>query len=98
MNKHLFLEHVVFTLLLTFYRGHQLGNSLAVLRQYYELGVRYVTLTHVCNNAFADSCGMADGPKPVHGGLRYKKDFIFVIHAIDNDCDSTKFLALSVVH
>ncbi|EKM61555.1 uncharacterized protein PHACADRAFT_248234 [Phanerochaete carnosa HHB-10118-sp] len=37
--------------------AHQLGNSIAVLRQIFTLGARYVTLTHTCHNAFADSCG-----------------------------------------
>ncbi|EPQ57639.1 hypothetical protein GLOTRDRAFT_38729 [Gloeophyllum trabeum ATCC 11539] len=49
--------------------AHQLGNSIAVLRQYHELGVRYVTLTHMCHNAFADSCGFLEAPEPLHGGL-----------------------------
>lgn len=38
--------------------GHQLGSSLSTLRMYFALGVRYVTITHTCNNAFGDSCGM----------------------------------------
>lgn len=49
--------------------GHQLGNSLSVLRMYHALGARYVTLTHSCNNAFADSGGMVTPPPPVHHGL-----------------------------
>jgi membrane dipeptidase len=35
--------------------GHQIANSPAVLRQYYDLGVRYMTLTHSIHNDWADS-------------------------------------------
>ena len=45
--------------------GHQINNSLAVLRQMYELGARYMTLTHVLNTAWADSATDA----PAHHGL-----------------------------
>ncbi|EWC46237.1 hypothetical protein DRE_04408 [Drechslerella stenobrocha 248] len=33
---------------------HQIGNSPAAIRLFYEVGVRYITLTHNCNNLFAD--------------------------------------------
>jgi membrane dipeptidase len=45
--------------------GHQINNSLAVLRQMYDAGARYMTLTHTANTAWADSAT----DKPVHHGL-----------------------------
>jgi membrane dipeptidase len=45
--------------------GHQINNSLAVLRQMYDAGARYMTLTHTTNTGWADSATDA----PVHHGL-----------------------------
>jgi membrane dipeptidase len=45
--------------------GHQINGSLAVLRQMYAAGARYMTLTHTTNTAWADSATDA----PVHHGL-----------------------------
>jgi len=45
--------------------GHQINNSMAMLRQMYVLGARYMTLTHTSNTAWADSA-TAD---PEHNGL-----------------------------
>jgi membrane dipeptidase len=45
--------------------GQALENSLGALRGYYELGVRYMTLTHGRNTDWADSATDA----PAHGGL-----------------------------
>ena len=45
--------------------GHAIENSLGALRIYYDLGARYMTLTHNVTLDWAD----AALDKPVHGGL-----------------------------
>jgi membrane dipeptidase len=45
--------------------GHAIENSLGALRAYYDLGVRYMTLTHNVTTDWAD----AALDKPTHGGL-----------------------------
>jgi membrane dipeptidase len=45
--------------------GHAIENSLGALRAYYDLGVRYMTLTHNVTLDWADSANA----KPAHGGL-----------------------------
>jgi membrane dipeptidase len=45
--------------------GHSIGNSLAVLRQMYAMGARYMTLTHSKNTPWADSAT----DEPEHDGL-----------------------------
>ena len=50
--------------------GHAIEDSLRLLRDYYDLGVRYMTLTHSNTNDWADSSGDIDDPKVKHhGGL-----------------------------
>src|SRR4029077_2543177 len=45
--------------------GHQINNSLPALRQMYDAGARYMTLTHTLNTGWADSAT----DTPVHHGL-----------------------------
>ena len=53
--------------------GHMIDDSLAVLRDYQRLGVRYLTLSHSVNTNWSDSSG--DTPK--HNGLTdFGKDVV----------------------
>ena len=47
--------------------GHAIEDSLEVLRSFYRLGARYMTLTHTNTNNWADSSG--DNAPKTHGGL-----------------------------
>lgn len=53
--------------------GHAIEDSLRLLRTFYDLGIRYMTLTHSNNNNWADS----SGDKPKHNGLTsFGKDVV----------------------
>jgi membrane dipeptidase len=59
--------------------GHSIENSLALLRQYYALGVRYMTLTWSNSNDWADSSGDLDGqpvPRTTDGLTDFGKDVV----------------------
>ena len=50
--------------------GHAIEDSLRLLRDFYDLGIRYMTLTHMNTNSWADSSGDQDTPGVQHhGGL-----------------------------
>jgi membrane dipeptidase len=58
--------------------GHAIEDSLRLLRDYYALGVRYMTLTHFNTNSWADAQGDADNPKVEHhnGLTPFGKDVV----------------------
>uniref|UniRef100_A0A8C1PMS2 Dipeptidase n=1 Tax=Cyprinus carpio TaxID=7962 RepID=A0A8C1PMS2_CYPCA len=50
--------------------GHSIDSSLGTLRTMYQLGVRYLTITHSCNTPWADNWLVDTGSEPeAHGGL-----------------------------
>jgi membrane dipeptidase len=60
----------VFCVLLGVEGGHSIENDLGLLRLYYRLGVRYMTLTWANTNEWADSSGDQDDARVTHhGGL-----------------------------
>jgi membrane dipeptidase len=67
-----------FAILMGIEGGHAIENSLGLLRAYYTLGVRYMTLTWANSNDWADSSGDLDSADvPHHDGLtRFGRDVI----------------------
>lgn len=79
--------------------GHQIDNSLGVLRMLYRLGVRYLTLTHSENTDWADSATDV----PAHGGLTdFGRDVVREMNRLgmlvdlSHVADSTMHAALDV--
>jgi membrane dipeptidase len=58
--------------------GHSIENSLGLLRDYYRLGVRYMTLTWSNTNDWADSSGDINDPTVTHhnGLTPFGKDVV----------------------
>lgn len=61
---------------------HQTGNSLAVIRQFYELGVRYITLNHNCDNAFSTAASTVAAGWPDLGLTEYGRHAIYEMNRL----------------
>ncbi len=65
--------------------GHSIENSLGLLRDYYRLGVRYMTLTWTNSNGWADSSGDIDSPNVTHtkdGLSDFGKDVVYEMNRL----------------
>jgi membrane dipeptidase len=65
--------------------GHSIENSLPLLRQYYALGVRYMTLTWSNSLDWADSSGDIDDTKIPHtkeGLTEFGKDVVYEMNRL----------------
>jgi len=74
-----------FAVLMGIEGGHSIENSLALLRQYYALGVRYMTLTWSNSNGWADSSGDADDTSVPHtkeGLTEFGKDVVYEMNRL----------------
>ena len=80
--------------------GHAIEDSLRLLRDFYALGVRYMTLTHTNSNHWADSSG--DPNKPNNGLSNLGKQVVHemnrlgMIVDVSHVSDKTFFDALAV--
>jgi membrane dipeptidase len=65
--------------------GHSIEDSLALLRDYYALGVRYMTLTWANSNGWADSSGDVDDTSVPHtkeGLTEFGKDVVYEMNRL----------------
>ena len=65
--------------------GHSIEDSLALLRQYYDLGVRYMTLTWANSNGWADSSGDINDktvPHTKEGLTEFGKDVVYEMNRL----------------
>ncbi|MFC1761495.1 membrane dipeptidase [Planctomycetota bacterium] len=65
--------------------GYPIGEDLHQLDRYYDLGVRYVTLSHIGNNQICDS---SSTQKPLHNGLSaFGKQVVVRMNQLGMMCD-----------
>jgi membrane dipeptidase len=85
--------------------GHSIEDSLGLLRQYYALGVRYMTLTWANSNGWADSSGDIDDKSVPHteqGLSEFGKDVVYemnrlgMIVDVSHVSDRTFFRTLNI--
>src|SRR5215469_2021987 len=84
--------------------GHAIENDIRLLREFYRLGVRYMTLTWSNTNEWGDSSGDIDDPKIAHhnGLTDFGKDVVRemnrlgMIVDISHVSDATFFQALTI--
>ena len=74
-----------FAVLMGIEGGHSIENSIPLLRQYYALGVRYMTLTWANSNGWADSSGDIDDASVPHtkeGLTEFGKDVVYEMNRL----------------
>jgi membrane dipeptidase len=85
--------------------GHSIEDSIPLLRQYYALGVRYMTLTWSNSNDWADSSGDIDDtsiPHTKEGLTEFGKDVVYEMNRlgmmvdISHVSDRTFYRALNI--
>jgi membrane dipeptidase len=74
-----------FAVLMGIEGGHSIENSLGLLREYYALGVRYMTLTWANSNDWADSSGDVNDktvPHTKEGLTEFGKDVVYEMNRL----------------